>query len=298
MLYNALMITLDAFAFGARRLIAPLAACLLLAGCRPAASGGLLFASARSGNWEILLQARPGEEALNLTRYPSGDRYPDWSPDKRQLVFASDRSGSFGLYLVEPDGGNLRVLTDSPYPDTGPRWSHAGIVFVSDREDRNEELYLIQPEGGEARRLTKDPAADYDPAWLPDGKGLVFVSLRSGKPELWRLPLEGVPEQLSSDGADKRSPDVSPDGKSVVYARRQGKDWQLALLNLGDGSVKALTKAPGWAGVPRWVNDHELLYAARSAEKPQERLLRLSLPDGRESDVSTGSGSRDRETAP
>lgn len=235
----------------------------LLTACRPAAEGGLLFASARSGNWEIWLQA-PGKPAVNLTRYPSSDRFADWSPDRRQLVFASDRAGSFDLYLIEPDGGNLRVLDQSPYPETTPRWSRQGtIVFVSEREDRNEELYTIRPDGKELQRLTKDPAPDYDPAWLPDGKAIVFVSQRSGAPELWRQPLDGgAPVQLTHDTSDKRSPDVSPDGKRVVYAQRQGADWQLMTLELGTGQPQVLTRLKGWAGLPRWLGADKLLFAS------------------------------------
>lgn len=70
----------------------------LLVSCKPAPSY-LLFASARSGNWEIFVQTADDSGPQNLTRYPSVDRYPDWSTDRRKLVFASDQKGSFDLYL-------------------------------------------------------------------------------------------------------------------------------------------------------------------------------------------------------
>ncbi|PKL76169.1 MAG: hypothetical protein CVV27_11665 [Candidatus Melainabacteria bacterium HGW-Melainabacteria-1] len=265
---------------------------LLLAtlhGCRPTAAGGLLFASARSGNWEIYYQATPEAEPQNLTRYPSGERFPDWSPDRHQLVLASDRSGSFGLYLLEPDGNNLRLLTDSPYPDTSPRWSRRNqIVFVSERADRNEELYLVDAGGGEPRRLTQDPAPDYDPAWYPDGQSLVFVSLRSGSPELYRLDLaSGTAQALTRDTADKRSPDVSPDGRQIVFARRpSGSDWQLVLLEPASGQTRILAAQPGWLGMPRWRNSDELLFAAEGAQG--QRIYRLNLAEGKQVEVATG----------
>lgn len=278
---------------------------VLLTGCQPAAESGLLFASARSGNWEIFLQAKPESEPRNLTRYPSVDRYPDWSPDRRELVFASDRNGSFDLYLLDADGNNLRLLTESPYPDTTPRWSPQGIVFVSEREDRNEELYLIDPDTKALRRLTQDPAADYDPAWLPDGSGCVFISLRSGKPELYRLSFSagaagesvGEPEQLTRDGADKRSPDVSPDGKTLVFSMRQGPNWNLVSLDLSSNKLSPLTTAAGWEGMPRWrqadngQNPQSLIYASDQAGKRQ--LMELT-PAGKTRSLLAGPGP-DRE---
>lgn len=236
---------------------------LLLTGCRPPAPGGLLFASARSGNWEIWLQA-PGAQAVNLTRYPATERFPEWSPDRRRLLYVSDRSGSFDLYLSELDGGNSRVLATSPYPDTTPRWSRqGGIVFVSDRTDRNEELYVVQPDGENLRRLTENPAPDYDPAWLPDGRALVFVSERSGSPELWHLKIDGGEAvQLTHDRLDKRAPDVSPDGRWVAFARRQGQKWELVRLNLADSTLEVLEQRAGWLGNPRWLDNQSLIFAA------------------------------------
>lgn len=265
----------------------------LLTACQPPAPGGLLFASSRSGNWEIFLQTSAGAKPVNLTRYPSSDRFPDWSPDRKQLVFASDRNGSFDLYLLEPDGNNLRVLSTSPYPDTSPRWSPTGdkIVFVSEREDRNEEIYTIRPQDQKLERITKDPAPDYDPAWFPDGQSLVFISLRSGKPEIYRQNLSGQIEQLTHNAYDKRSLDVSADGKRLLFTQHKGQKWQLAMLELKTGTIQVLNEAPDWLGTPRWQNDKQLLFSRQLKQGTQ--LFKLALGQTQAEVLETSGNSRE-----
>ncbi len=242
----------------------------------PGKPRGLVFASARSGNWELYFlpdnaqaQAENSDLAvqapLNLTRYPSSDRYPDLSPTGQDLVFASDRAGSFNLYLVDLAGQNLRLLSESPFPDTTPRWSPDGkqIAFVSERSDRNENIYLIDLKTKTPHRISEDPAADYDPAWFPDSQSLVFVSERSGSANLYRYDLKSAETSaLTESVAEKRSPDISPDGKVICFAERQpAGTWQLVLLQFATGQRQIITQDQQWVGIPRWKNNSELLYS-------------------------------------
>ena len=238
---------------------------------------GLLFVSARSGNWELyfLPDAHQGAQSvadlsdegglLNLTRYPSSDRYPDLSPRGEDLVFASDRAGAFDLYLVDLSGNNLRLLSESPFPDTTPRWSPDGkqIAFVSERSERNENIYLLDLKTKTPQRLTDDPAADYDPAWFPGSDALAFVSERSGTTNLYRYDLQsGQITALTETEAEKRSPDISPDGKAICFAERQKSGaWQLVVMQLATGERKTLSAEQKWLGVPRWKNKSQIVYS-------------------------------------
>ncbi|HUJ79297.1 MAG TPA: hypothetical protein VLY45_03150 [Nitrospiria bacterium] len=69
----------------------------------------LAFTSDRSGNsdiWVMDLSATGAGDGAEpplqqLTRSPSTDHYPQWSPDGRRLVFVSTRSGHEALWLID-----------------------------------------------------------------------------------------------------------------------------------------------------------------------------------------------------
>lgn len=269
-----------------------------LQSCQSPPVGGLLFASSRNGNWEIYLQSA-NQPPVNLSRYPSGERYPDWSPTAREFVFASDRDGSFNLYLADRDGGNLRALVHSPFPDTRPRWSASrnAIVFMSERKDRDEEIYWVEPNADQAQRLTQSPGPDYDPAWFPDGKSVVFISQRSGHPELYRQALaDGSEAQaLTSDTLDKRTPDVSPDGKSIAYTVHNGAQWELKRLNLEQQQTQSLYSSSAWLGEVRW-RDRDSLYFVE-AQNSASHLLQLQIGEAQAQAVLRPDDSFARESS-
>jgi TolB protein len=77
-----------------------------------------------SCNYDIyILDLETGEET-NVTRHPSLDIEPAWSPDGEWIIFASNREDpNFDLYVVRPDGTGLqRVLNDPDSKDSYPSW--------------------------------------------------------------------------------------------------------------------------------------------------------------------------------
>ena len=54
----------------------------------------------------------------NLTRSPSFDRFPVWSPDGRMVAFVSRRDGNQEIYVMNADGSRQRRLTRTPWNDT------------------------------------------------------------------------------------------------------------------------------------------------------------------------------------
>ncbi|MBF2054163.1 MAG: PD40 domain-containing protein [Candidatus Sericytochromatia bacterium] len=260
---------------------------VLLSACPAEQPEGWVLASPRSGNWEIYQTPAEAGEWQNLTRYPASERYPDLSPDGRQIVFASDRNGSFDLYLMDRAGDNLRELTRSPFPDTTPRWSPDGrtIVFVSERNDRAENLYLVALDSKDVTRLSQAEHTHYDPDWFPDGQRLVCVGWKDGQSELYRLDLKTrQPVALTRDGRPKRQPAVSPDGKALLYAVMAAPDrWQLEQLTLDSGKVQILARDFVWLGFPRWRGPDEVVFSAISTDAgdpagAQAALWHLALP--------------------
>lgn len=261
-----------------RRVWVGLMGSLLLTVSCAARRSGVVYASASTGNWEIYSafdQDTQGS-AENLTRYPASERFPDFATDHQTLVFSSDRQGSFNLYLMDLQGQNLRPLSPSPYPDVYPRWSPSEdqIVFVSARNDRNENLYLLDQvwsDNMQLQQLTDDPAPDYDPHWNAKGTQIVFVSERQqGKSELFLLDLKSrAQEQLTADGLPKRFPTFSSTGHLAYTVQQASGQWQVcwgsvAAVKTGQGISCAKT---AWAGDLRWQDDRYLVFTEIDGEQ-------------------------------
>ena len=73
-------------------------------------SDEIAFASRRDGNWEIYAMAATGQNQRRLTRRDAEDRFPLWSPDRRQIAFASLVGTPWELWVMDSDGRNQRRL--------------------------------------------------------------------------------------------------------------------------------------------------------------------------------------------
>lgn len=133
--------------------------------------GLIVFASDRSGNYEIFVLDPQTGLTTQLTNDPGNDVEPQWSPDGEQIVFASDRDGDYELYVMNADGTDLLKLTNNMAEDRQPRWQPDGqnIVYVSDVNGQ-WDLYLISADGTTVRQLTNDAADERGPGWGVEGE--------------------------------------------------------------------------------------------------------------------------------
>src|SRR5204862_6560135 len=80
------------------------------------------------------------------------------------------------------------------------------------------------------------------PTWSPDGKQIAFAM----KGSIWRMRLgESTAYELTAGSSYDSMPAWSPDGNWIAYSSESNEEIHLRLLDLRDGSTRAL---PG--GVP------------------------------------------------
>jgi len=140
----------------------------------------VVFASTRSGNWDIWSIDTNGENLVRLTDDQADDYYPAWSPDGLAIAFVSAReTGDYDLFLMDANGENQRRLDRNPALDVHPAWHPEGesLIFNSSRADPDSDsldIYGIDLDGGGIRRLSSGPMNESLASFSADGERIVF----------------------------------------------------------------------------------------------------------------------------
>ncbi len=91
------------------------------------AGGILLFASPRTGNWDVYAMPEGGGTPQNLTNHPSQDAGGTFSPDGRYIAFMSNRDGGWGIWVMNADGSNPQKLV--AVPGFGAGWIEERLAW-------------------------------------------------------------------------------------------------------------------------------------------------------------------------
>jgi TolB protein len=134
-------------------------------------------------------------------------------------------------------------------------------------------VHVLELESGELTRITDHPAIDTEPAWSPDGRQLYFTSDRAGGPQVYRVDLaagagtgagaSARTQRVTYVGAYNARPRVSPDGRLLAFITREDGAYRVAVQDLGNGTVRVLSKgrqdeSPGFS-----PDGGTLIHAAR-----------------------------------
>jgi Tol biopolymer transport system component len=158
----------------------------------------LVFASNRSGSFDIYVSGVGGSNPVQLTSMKASDTgTPRWSPDGKSIAFDSRVEGHGDIFVISPDGGTPRRLTTEPFDNEVPAWSRDGrwIYFISDRAGK-KQVWKSPAEGGPAVQVTSNVANSVFES--EDGKSLYYF--RDGA--IWNSGLRGENETRVVDCPD------------------------------------------------------------------------------------------------
>lgn len=126
--------------------------------------------------WRVTLEPRVEEQ---LTRGPTMDYAPCWSPDGIHIAFRRSLGRPSGVHVMRCDGSDARFLA----PGHSPAWSpDGGRIAYS----QFASIWVVQVDGsgaavGEPARLTSNSHAEHaHPTWSPDGRHVAFDSEAPG----------------------------------------------------------------------------------------------------------------------
>ena len=158
----------------------------------------LVYASERSGNWQLYIAKIAREEDPNFANatlieeevlLPSDKierMYPKFSPDGKELAFIEDRRK---LMVMNMETKKVRQITDGKlwhstagYFDY--RWSPDGkwftLCFIGNKHDPYSDIGIVSAQGGEITNLTNSGYTSGSPRWVMDGNAILFTSERYG----------------------------------------------------------------------------------------------------------------------
>jgi eukaryotic-like serine/threonine-protein kinase len=138
----------------------------------------LTFHNFGAAQEDIFIIKRDGSGLRNLTNDACRDRFPQWSPDGKQIVFYSDCSGVFEVYTIAIASGARQRITDRPGAGCSfPVWAPDGArlayhcrglgAFIAETENlRAAQNPFVLPPMKEAGQwlVTR--------SWAPDGRKL------------------------------------------------------------------------------------------------------------------------------
>ncbi len=206
-------------------------------------------------------------ERQQLTRPPAGttgDYYPAFSPDGKQLAFARANSFSATDLYVLPLSGNKepRRLTFDGLTIVGLTWTPDSreIIFSSRLGGSTNSLWRIKATGGVPARISTVAEDVSSPAMVANPNRLAYTRTLDDM-NIWSMTLDASGHATSqapliTSTFRDSDPDYSPDGRKIAFVSGRAGGFGIWISN-SDGSDPRLLfdGGPYVTGSPRWSPD-------------------------------------------
>lgn len=275
-------------------------------GSAPLAEDVLVFASNRSGGFEIHAADLVGGEPRQLT---DDERYDSWwprvSPDRTRILFYRTPRGvhdsdyaQAALWMMAADGSDSVELL--PVGAHGWRlqghaeWSPDGteLVMFGGPGAADADVYVTDMTGRAPRAVTDRPGVNIDPSWAPDGERIAFIGCPDVRCvperfEVYTVAADGTsePRRVTEDDLRDQDPYFSPDGDRIAWLTQTSKAggplgvWNIRTADPDGSDLQSVTDDANVNSKPEWSPDGSTIYFHRLiyAESNQFKLWRVRV---------------------
>lgn len=250
----------------------------------------IAFISDRTGHSELHLADILFQSVRQLTRDASQCLSPELSPDGQTILYTSYHGTGFpDIYRIDLASGRRTTFAGFKGTNSGANFSPDGRqVAMVLSSSGNSEIYVSNADGRQMRRLTRTSSLEADPTWSPDSTRLAFTSDQMGGPQIYVTDAQGrsmrrVQTDISRNCSE---PDWNPaDADRIAFTAASGGEFEVAVYSFKEGRSQILTRGPGDAVHPAWLNDgRHLVYTERTSRS--RRLMVLDTFTGKRTVLS------------
>ena len=259
----------------------------------------IVFASNRSGFWQIWRMNRDGSHQQQVTPGPAKGEasQPSLSPDGKSIVYTNiyysgtPPQSHIHLFTQNLDGTNRREISNGN-EDRQADWSPDGrhIVFSSIR-DAMFEIYTSNADGSHVRRLTNTQPwndgygaygeGDFNPSWSPDGNWITFGRNVGPRRGIWVMRPDGSGQHVIKKLATiAETPSWSPDGCHIAFTLNRGLSYDIYIMRR-DGSHLHRITSRLVADQAAWSPDAtEIIFRGSKDTNSQAEIYRIRISGG------------------
>ncbi len=224
-------------------------------------TGTIVFASYRTGTYQIYSMNASGEHVVQLTDNPSGATEPVVSPRGRRVAFENNvNAAGPTLTIMAIDGSEVVDLVQFESQMQDIAWSPDGSKLTfSNQVNGYYQIFSINADGTNLEQLTHGARSAISSSWDPTGRRILYVSATHAflDPILFWMNADGTNQQRLALPTDLMVPFFtdpvwSPQGHQVLM--ESGGDIWLLDLNqdgiLGSRNLTHMSNAYEYA--PAW----------------------------------------------
>lgn len=217
----------------------------------------LVFASNRSGIWDLYQWNLVTNTLQQLTNSPEVETNPDWSPDNQWITYESYSNSQTNIVIrsvTDPASSPIQ-LTEGAGNNFDPAWSPQGrqVAFSTDRSGKSE-IWLAQLNTAEDRFIVaagNEDADFFQPVWSPDGSMLAWER----RSDVSTIDVWSISEEIGTRNTigTGKSPFWSADGGTLLAKVDTPNQFFLTGYAVTNGmSVYPLINLPAKASAFHW----------------------------------------------